>query len=118
MIRTVRRLIRFVRYISAYDTNDIIIYIVYIINKYSEQSVDAMSMDAPTVKHCRSLALTQKLNFWLKKTRQLEGGLNPILGGVGGNRSIMLQRAILRQSSSVMECITGGNETRGSREYV
>ena len=74
MCRMVRSFIWFVRYFFAYGINNIIIYIVYIINKYSEQSVDAMSMDAPTVKHCRSLALTQKLNFWLKKTRQLRAG--------------------------------------------
>ena len=52
MIGTVRRIIRFVRYLSAYGINNTIIYIVYVINKCSEQSVGAVDMDSPTVKHC------------------------------------------------------------------
>ena len=52
MIRTVRRVIRFARCLSAYGIKNIIIYIVYVINKYSEQSVGAVDMDSPTLKHC------------------------------------------------------------------
>ena len=53
-----------------------------------------------------------------KKNPPTEGGLNPILGGIGGDRSIMLHCAIFRQSSFIMRPITDGNDTRGWREYV
>lgn len=44
-----------------------------------------------------------------KKNPPTEGGLNPILVGVGGDELIMLHCAIFRQSSFVMRCITAGN---------
>jgi len=53
-----------------------------------------------------------------KKNPPTEGGLNPILGGVGGDRSSMLHCAIFRQSSFVMRCITTANDTRGRHGRV
>ena len=68
-----------------------------------------------TVHLCReevySVERCHEAEILSKKNPPTEGGLNPILGGVGGDRSIMLHCTIFRQSSFVMRCITGGNDT-------